>query len=105
MTLATYAREDGTNICPSQVRLASSLGISRPTLRKHIRKGCEMGWLGLVEQGRYSPSVYRLIIPSEDELQRRRSLQAKRDSDRPEKRDEERRRRYERLLAEAPPFE
>lgn len=64
--LMTYANFDTLECFPSQRTLARVTGTHVDTVRRHIRKNVDAGWLKVVEPGSSykKPNRYRLTVPT-----------------------------------------
>lgn len=64
--LQTYANFQDLTCYPSQKTLANITGSSVETVRRHIKKNVDAGWLVVVERGNSykRSSLYRLAVPA-----------------------------------------
>lgn len=70
LTAATYGDRDGSSIRPGLATLARATGLGESTVRRHLTRAVELGWLRLVRRGhrlgdgQAFTSEYRLALPS-----------------------------------------
>ncbi|SCF45001.1 helix-turn-helix domain-containing protein [Micromonospora mirobrigensis] len=68
MALASYGDADGSNVRPTQERLADDLGCNVRTVRKWLDLAEESGWIKKTREGRSGlASLYLLTIPNRNE--------------------------------------
>lgn len=67
--LSKWANSNGNNIFPSERRLELDLGISRKTIRKHLKIGLHKGWIkrkskGMGSEKKNAGYIYSIGFPT-----------------------------------------